>query len=312
MTSAICTLFEGNYHYGVGALANSLYRNGFRGTVYAGYRGILPPWAQPLVSTEYGSIFQVADGMTLHFIPLGTNYHLTNYKPDFMLSLLNGAAADTEAIFYFDPDITVTTPWSFFEEWIGAGVAVCEDVNSPLPLYHPRRAAWRNYFSGYGISLSPKEPWYVNGGFVGVHQRDFEFLSLWKRIQEAMADAIGGLEKSAFKNSLMAEDKLGPHFAFNRTDQDALNAAVEAAQMTISILPKSGMGFDYGMNVMYHALGSPKPWEPLRIGDILRGIGKSLSFSNFVENCSAPIQVLSEVTLRKMRAVHYISKLSTR
>src|SRR5579859_5393257 len=111
MTSAICTLFEGNYHFGLGALANSLYSNGFRGTIYCGYRGPLPPWITDGIKAAGFTEFTPADGLTLRFIPLTTNVHLTNYKPDFMLKIWQEHCPKVKGLFYFDPDITIKCRW---------------------------------------------------------------------------------------------------------------------------------------------------------------------------------------------------------
>ncbi len=280
MKVTVCTLFESHYHFGVAGFTNSLYNQGFRGPVFAGYRGSLPAWTaaakdNPSLQWPGAKTLDVAEGMQLHFLPLDTDYHLTNYKPDFMLRLWEGPAKGSEGMFYFDPDIVVTAPWSFFEEWITCGVALCEDVNSPLSVNHPRRVAWRKYFGSMGIALSFKEAIYANGGFVGVHESGKGFLEQWVRIQEAMAVEIGGLGKSAFKTGgeQLSQKLLGDLACFSRTDQDALNAAVESWDGTYSHLGKPAMDFDRGgLNILPHALGAPKPWHVTPVRSALKGI----------------------------------------
>ena len=44
MNITLCTLFEGNYHFGVAALSNSLIAAGYAGDLWVGYRGALPGW----------------------------------------------------------------------------------------------------------------------------------------------------------------------------------------------------------------------------------------------------------------------------
>ncbi|RYG11197.1 MAG: hypothetical protein EOO07_20975, partial [Chitinophagaceae bacterium] len=130
-TASICTLFEGEYHYGMAVLINSLYANGFRGDIYAGYRGDIPYWAENAnhnneISWKDVKTLTLTDELNIHFLPVETEYHLTNYKPDFMLKLWDGPAGRINQIFYFDPDIVVDAKWEFFLEWAGLGVALCE------------------------------------------------------------------------------------------------------------------------------------------------------------------------------------------
>jgi hypothetical protein len=302
MHAAICTLFEGHYHYGVAALANSLYHQGYRGAIYVGYRGELPDWSSTAslnttLNWPGSSTLLVKKDLVLNFLPLDTAYHLTNYKPDFMLQLWATVADSAKALFYFDPDIVVTTPWSLFEEWIGCGVALCEDVNSPLAKYHPTRIAWRRYFKDRGFSLQFKEAIYVNGGFVGVAVSDKTFLYNWQAIQEAMAPAIGGLSHSSFT----AETPL-PFAPFGKTDQDALNATVEAWNGIVSFVGKEGMAFKSGKPLMSHALGKTKPWLWRPLKQLIAGSPPRVVDRDYWRSANGPIvsQPLSAVKWRRI------------
>jgi hypothetical protein len=304
MEACICTLFEGNYHFGVSALTNSLFAQGFRGSVYAGYRGQLPSWAlgatlNPNLNWEGATTLKVDKDLNIHFLPLVTDYHLTNYKPDFMLKLWDGIAGNVEAMFYFDPDIVLCAPWAFLEKWVNCGVALCEDVNSPLTNNHPIRNAWRKYFRNYGLQLSFKNQIYVNGGFVGVIKRDKSFLSTWKSVQEAMAPAIGGLKHSALAEVAEVPKEADGAFApFYKTDQDALNANIEAWEGETSLLAKEAMGFINGSTVMYHALDTPKPWNRSQLGSALKGIPPRAVDKEYWKHTNGPIKPYSTSYLR--------------
>ena len=294
MNSSVCTLFEDTYHNGVAALINSLCHQGYQGVVYAGYRGVLHRWAlkaQENVSLQWpgSSILEVTQEITVHFLPLNTSYHLTNYKPDFMLKLWDGQAKEVEAIFYFDPDIVVSAPWTFFEEWVTYGVAVCEDINSPLSKWHPRRMAWRSYFGKKGLELQFKDAIYANGGFVGVSKTNYTFLTTWKTIQELIAPKIGGLNRSALTGTPLPKDEQGPFAPFGKTDQDALNATVEAWAGNVSFVGKDGMGFIQGAPLIPHALGQPKPWKKKFIVSALKGKSPSLVDKAFWLHVKSPI-----------------------
>ncbi len=253
MISTICTLFEGDYHYGVGALSNSLYRNGFRGHLYAGYRGKLPGWAAGSISVDGYSELAVANGFAIRFVPLTTGIGFWNYKPQFMLSVLRDYCRSADSVFYFDPDIVVLCRWAFFEEWVAGGVALCTDIYSDMLASHPIRLGWLQYFEKYGLKLTQQQDTYFNSGFIGLKKQNLEFLSLWQRLQALMEPALG---KSP---SVKISDRT---FLFHVPDQDALNAATMMCREPLSCADLRGMDFKLGGGyIMSHAIGDAKPWR---------------------------------------------------
>ena len=297
MNHAICTLFEGSYHQGVAALANSLHQAGFKGRIYAGYRGALPTWAASATPLDLprwpgATVMPLAEQLSLAFLPLDTQHHLTNYKPEFMLDLLAGPAVQADGLFYLDPDICVTAPWSYFEQWVDCGVALCEDLNSPLPEDHPRRVGWRRYYAPRGLTLRFRAPQYVNGGFVGVAARDRGFLQVWLQTMNLMAEEVGTLAAASIAAGQAYRSK-GFAGCFDTTDQDALNAAIEASTLPVSVIGQEAMAFKPGPALLPHAVGSHKPWQRDFLGFALRGVAPRLADKAFWAHVRAPIAVQS-------------------
>jgi hypothetical protein len=285
MNSVICTLFEGNYHYGLGALANSLYFHGYRGTMWAGYRGNLPPWAHPLERvSENVDKYQLSKDCSICFIKLSINHHFTNFKPTFMLYLWEKYCPNAEAMFYFDPDIVTKCRWSFFEEWVEFGVALCEDVSSPILQNHPFRMQWKNMCKPHGFTLDKVTDVYVNGGFVGVKKDLSDFLVIWSKLLDLIAPEIGGLQNP----------KIYDITSMLRTpDQEALNMALMDFNGPSSIIAKEGMDFIYGGFTMSHAIGGPKPWKKAMALMALKGKPPRLQDKEYWKYTQYPIKLYS-------------------
>lgn len=291
MTSAICTLFEKDYHLGLGAWANSLYAQGYRGMIYAGYRGARPPWAAGAKEFDGFAEFSPAAGLTLRFIPLTTGLHLTNYKPDFMLELWEKHCPQAESLFYFDPDITIKCRWTFFEEWAGAGVAVCQDINGWMADNHPIRHAWRKLLGPRGLEFRSRFETYFNGGFVGLVAADRAFLNDWRQVQTLMQSCGVDFNVIGFGDRT---------FPFTCRDQDALNITCMVTERKISPVGRDGMNFDHGGAgyIMSHAAGGTKPWRKKMLRDaILDGSPPSLADKSFYAHVRQPIQVFAGADL---------------
>jgi hypothetical protein len=297
--SGICTLFEGDYHFGLAAFLNSLVRAGYTGTVWAGYRGALPPWRDQLhtVNAETHE-YAIADRIRLVFLPLATDIHLTNYKPQFMLDLFAGQARGCEYLWYFDPDIFLRCEWTFFSDWQRYGVALCQEiVNNILPENSPLRRQWIEIASSAGLSRPQPLNHYYNGGLVGVAAAHAGFLQIWKRLIERAGEVGCDL------NTMMPGNREMP---FHAGDQDALNIAAMYSEFPLSTLGPQGMGFVPGDVKMYHTVGQ-KPWRGSLLCRALAGVPPSNAMKFFFTQVSSPICPYSPMRLRAKRLACFIA-----
>lgn len=290
-SSAICTLFEGHYHCGVAALVNSLYTHGFRGSVYAGYRGELPAWCEPAASNEAlpwpgARTLAVAAGLHLHLLPLAVTGHLTNHKPDFMLQLWAGPAREAPGMVYFDPDIVVKCNWAFYERWLTHGVAlVHEIIANDMPPTHPVRHEWEQVIRHLNEQVVRELHSFINGGFCGVARRDMAFLEVWAAVMRAARDHY-----REDMTSFIPGDRT---HLFHGVDQDALNIAAMCSAVPISEVGPDGMDFTGGGWLMSHAVGAPKPWKKRFVRAALQGNPPTLAERAFWKYAYSPIACFS-------------------
>ena len=153
LQETICTLYEKDYHFGLAAFINSLAHKGYYGTVWIGYRDELPPWLSQLkpdapvqAGDEMIPAYLVEGKVRLVFIRINPPHHLANFKPQFMLQVLNHYSPACKCLWYFDPDIYLVSAWSLYSQWTNFGIAVCADINqSVLHENAPLRRRWMEF-----------------------------------------------------------------------------------------------------------------------------------------------------------------------
>lgn len=284
---AVATLFEKDHYLGVGSLINSLIANGYHGIVYIGYRGDLPIWCSGLDQISEG-VFRATTDTTISFVGIESTKHLAVLKPKFLLDIL-GLDESLGSIFYFDPDIVVKCRWSFFEEWAGFGVALCQEIaNGYMPNNHPIRCHWRAWGCERGMACNREMNQYFNSGFVGVQRRFSSFLDVWNRV-------LIETERAGFGAEQIVRDRSMP---FSTWDQDAMNIAVMESDVPLSTLGPEGMDFIDSGFTMSHAIGSDKPWRKKFAKSALKGEPPSKADKGWLAHCLRPIQVLSPMQVR--------------
>lgn len=310
MTTVVCTLFEGHYHYGVTALVNSLYSQNYRGDIYAGYKGELPKWANGAVENNSLKLknvktLKVTDGLQINFVLIKANYHLTNYKPDFMIDIWNSFETEIDGIFYFDPDIVVKINWLYFEKWIQYGVALIHEITSnDMPPTHPKRKAWEAVIEKAGMTVQNQLYSYINAGFCGFNKNTLAFLYTWKDIFKV------GVEYFGLSNNQWGHD-FSPDYIFFAQDQDALNIAAMCSTVPLSEMGPEAMDFISGGWVMSHLVGSPKPWKKNMYKEFFYGKRLGITDKLFWNNVSFPIMPYSKIFIRQKNiSIKIVSFLS--
>ena len=283
--NVVVTLYEGRYHFGVATLINSLINAHFKGIIRVGYKGNLPAWTSQLVR-EKDDEFVINDDLHIIFVHTSPEMHFGYFKPQFMKDTLE-LLPTIERVFYFDPDIVVNAPWTYFDKWVDAGIALCLDNCFPyVHENHPWRMDWIDLAQP---SRKNECTFYVNSGFCGIKRSDSILLDRWISITHAY-QLIGGNVRLFEKDA---------HRSF-KGDQDLLNAAITGSpDLRFSVIGKEGMGFSQPAYLMSHAVGDVKPWNKNYLIYLLkRGESPHFTDKDYLKFVNNPIKSIGDVDFR--------------
>ena len=297
----ICTLCERSFFSGAIVLLNSLLQGGFEGDFHLGYRNVNDAMHQRF-QNEIEQFHQTADSnATVYLHRVSTDQHLANYKPTFLRTILGDTDAEEIAgAWYFDPDIVVKTKWRDFEQWIPFGVALCEDVNSPVYASHPRRHQWKQFLEDHDTDYWRNLDIYVNSGFIGARPQHFSFFERWEKIIGWMERHYDAPDYTRTSVKLIGESS-SPNTPFYHLDQDCLNAALSCGTEPYSIVGKEGMDFKHGGQWMSHAVGASKPWNASFIRRSLRGKGVRMTDELYWRCADNPFTAHTQVEISRAK-----------
>lgn len=290
MTSAACTICNGPYWWGAGALANSLYKTGYKGEFWVGYTGELPDWLKASNLKENRYHFAPDFIIVLH--KLSAEVHLAHQKPDLMLTILD-ARPDLGGVMFFDADMVTLASFSFFESWIDGSVGVVLDHGGSPYLHqsHPWRKEWSRLIEELGWVVRPSSQ-YFQSAFCGVPRKYKVFLERWRGI----ISAIHKIYPDCHEGVLF---KTRSH-PYHIVDQDAMSIAVMATDVPLTVMGVEALGNGQMSYLAQHPRTHLKPWTFGFIRRAFAGWGPVDPYELlFLQHCRGLIDMMSAKQQRR-------------
>ncbi len=273
---AIVTAYQNDYFFGFVSLINSAYHSGYTGDiiVYVNHIG-----------SQERSIATTFQKLDINIVFRTDNaVHFALIKPNLASTLLVEDGYDK--VFYFDPDIVIVAPFSFFSRWSEFGVSLVEETQFlGMQDDHPIRQMWLDWARCKGFRVSRPGRQYFNSGFFSVTPRDLEWLQTWK-------DIIQRLEEDGIASAGVDRRRHNP---FATWDQDAMNLALSIVDSKLSTMGPDGMGFTGTGIALLHATGRKKPWRKRFILEALKGNPPTLADKGWFDFCANPFPALTKL-----------------
>jgi hypothetical protein len=312
----VVVLADRNTQPGLLVLLNSLARNRFDGTAWIGQRAT-EPLELPLDSLA-------ALPFSVEILTIASDRPFTYLKADAVARVWATAGAAANSVSYMDCDLILDREWAFVRAWISNSVAVVEDQpGRRVGALHPVRTAWAEFISACGEEVLRIPDVYYNAGFVGVSNSEHRFIGTWQHISLMLERTsvregpelpfVRGYRDTgpAPELSDTARTLLGQVFL---EDQDGLNMAIMATDVTLSSMGPDAMGFTAARTpVLAHAVGPDKPWTAPYVRRLVtRGVRVSVSDDMWWKYASAPIPVASGSGWRRRRVEWLVAKAAGR